>query len=783
MKLSGNQQDIVRTLPHRTKLHVSIYRPQTVMTCRINDATIHKGARIITYDNAMPDLYSAVQSGQSLLIGSSEGASDIGKIRIRSASSTQFIVSENSNIDWQNGLYLTVLKLWELWPIYQSNIVDPGNVENVLFYKDFDIEYTNQNTILGTFVNAGPHRAGELQNGSKDFYYSATGTYNVAGAGLSYFWDFEGGTPATSNAETPGLVNYSVAGNYVTTLLVSGTNGGSDIIHKYVAIHPENGSLAKTEIMNINISPGQGGAIATIKIHNPLFTIYDGVPVVIFKEDWYGDEKISISGNSPNTGDIFMSGYILKDTIKWDYANGSVEFQIGSITQLMKNSISYVVSVESKSTPTTWNELQDMDVRKAIYHYLKWHTTVLSTTDFQFIGQDYPMKYFDSDRESIFDAINNLMMGALIGHISSDMQGKIWAEIDARATPNPSIVYPINAIEKQDWVGEINLDEVQDSTSYLELGGASYISGTSSALLSCAPGDAPNFEGMLDIRKGLILGSQAQLNTMVGMLYSNLNTNYKNLDMTMKGNYSFMDTAPQNLYHITINPEDTPKKISLTGYYIPQSIQWTYNAKSQFLRPVITFEKVVTSTVNGQTIIIPPIPPDGGGGGGGHRPPPIIPPIFPDSSQQILKIVGDKETYAPGTSQVFVFDTINISSAFAGDYFRWPSIIQPVRPNGYIDILQSGIYRVSAAIFHELICFDGCYGSTPTFSWKIFNFPFGAYPGEFSYPYKEDNIPTSIMEDVFYFQAGDTIGINVNSLYTSFDSHIYIALTIARLGL
>ena len=57
--------------------------------------------------------------------------------------------------------------------------------------------------------------------------YAGTGT-DIDGFISSYFWNFEGGTPKTSNLANPGSVTYSTAGTYVTTLTVTDNHGVTD---------------------------------------------------------------------------------------------------------------------------------------------------------------------------------------------------------------------------------------------------------------------------------------------------------------------------------------------------------------------------------------------------------------------------------------------------------------------------------------------------------------------------------------------------------------------------
>ena len=171
-------------------------------------------------------------------------------------------------------------------------------------------------------------------------------------------------------------------------------------------------------------------------------------------------------------------------TIQYNYQSSYVEFEVGSPTEIMKISEGFSVSVQDSRDPTNdamtdpnipsgWVVLLDMDVRRAIYHYLKWHSTVLLCCDFQYKGYDYPIQYFDSDRTSLYDAVNSLLEGAIMGKLVSDRQGKLWAESDVYI--NTSYYDEVMQITKRDWMGDPVIDQsMVDTVSSIEVGGIAY---------------------------------------------------------------------------------------------------------------------------------------------------------------------------------------------------------------------------------------------------------------------------------------------------------------------
>lgn len=633
----------LRNPKQATKLYLSVYQPSTVLACQVNDASIAKGTRSITFDTVSAGSYLLVQNGMTMYVGTSAGAFDKGTIRVKSATSTVLTVAENSYINWADGDYLTVVSFFEINPVYPRIIQDPADEANTLWYKDYDVEYYNQNDALGTFVCMGSHYAGfiEPSNNKCQVYYSASGTLNLTGESLSYYWFFEGATVTGSNAHTPGLIDYTTPGHYTTRLTVSGTTQNvADVSYRHVSIYnrPELGTsvpILNWELVDLGGSRGQGGYTATVRIHQtvPETQLKDGSLIVIFSDDWYEDMLIkqSIGGNALNRSSTFFVGYVLEGSIFYNYRNSYLEFRIGSPTEIMKTAEGFSVSVRdgdpsalTPDDPSGWVVIKDLDIRRAIYHYLRWHSTVLKCCDFQFKGTDRPIQYFDADRTSLFDAVNNIMDGAFAGSVACDRQGKFWAERDVWIEPTAfDTQFTIN---KSDWIGDPAIEEMPvKQVSYLEAGGVAYDGTSYQAILAAAPGTTPGYRGRVVRIQGLALNDQDELNTIVGNMFAQENSKYPSVDLNMAGSYRCFDIAPQEKCPMTVGLLDTARGISFSGKnFYPETIRYTADHSKETLMASISFKEVCSGEA-GDTLVIPALPPEETPG---YTVPPLtLPPI------------------------------------------------------------------------------------------------------------------------------------------------------------
>jgi hypothetical protein len=207
------------------------------------------------------------------------------------------------------------------------------------------------------------------------------------------------------------------------------------------------------------------------------------------------------------------------------------------------------------------------------------------------------------------------MKSALFGRVSSDRQGRIWADVDPLAYDDPTGTFtPVMDITTRDWVDEPTIEEmVYDQTSYVEVGGVAYsgaITGTFDALLSGAPGYSPSFHGAVEKLSGFALESQTQLNQLSGNIWANRNQRFPKVNMNMAQPMVNLDIAPQEVVGIHIGATDTIRNEEIDGIYIPSSLSWSYSSVNKHLRTTLELIGVV-SGVPGDTILIPPVIEDG----------------------------------------------------------------------------------------------------------------------------------------------------------------------------
>jgi hypothetical protein len=620
---TSEQLSRLRQRPHGTTLHLSVYEPNTVLAAQITMAAISRGEREIDIA-ILGGVGNGVSRGQTCYIGSTPNGRDFGRIRAISSTPTQLTVAEN-DINWRDGLYLTVVQYFEPWAVFPRILLNDFVPS---FFKDWDIAYVDQNENFDPVVNMGPNHAMFLDNtptGSwASIYYDSSGTFDPSdnATPTGFAWVFEGGIPTGSNAPDPGYIDYTGGGHFLTSLTVTSPRGKTFTGRRHVSVYtrPDQGPMPPIVGWGLSSFEGSrdngGYALRLWLRENADFSrILPGSLIVIFSDDYEGSFAGKAGGNAENRSSILFAGYIEDGSVALNAITNRLEFRVTSITGTMKRLSSFSLTLESKVDAETWNEVTDGTVDKAMIHYLRWHSTILAIADFSPTGDSKPVQFMDFERSSVYDAVSNLYGSALVATVVADRQGKVWAEIDANLLQTGSArgLNTALSLTRQDWRGTLDIQErIDERLSYLEMGGIAYngpTTGSSDPFLAGAPGDAPAYFGSLERATGLVIEGQVQLNELVGLAFAKANSDYPEVGIPMAGEYRILDIAPQERVLVSLEADETYRGVVWDQKaFLPTQVRYTYLASDQ----VLQMETILTEETEGpagESVEIPVDPP------------------------------------------------------------------------------------------------------------------------------------------------------------------------------
>jgi hypothetical protein len=628
MNLTPTQLSQLRTRPHRTRLWLGIFRPRVIFSAQINQAGISKAAQDINVTALSGDA-GLIVGGETCFISTVSDGKELGRIRVRSATSSQITVAENS-INWVDGWYLTVVRYFEPWGVFPRIVLDADNVP--VFFKDWDIPYTGQNQDMEPVVCLGPNSASFLSpapSGTSLVWYTSSGSFDpTPGGGLSsYDWHFEGGDPTGSTAAHPGMVTYTGCGYFVTSLEITNNQGDSFTGRRHIQVltRPEDPGSCKPYyrwgLRSLDGERGQGGYNARIWVRDVVGVdeIVDGALVVVFSEDWEGYVETKVGANAENRDSTLFVGYVLEDSIRYDPVTSVVDFKVGSVSIRMGELSTFSTALDDKRSAMAWTDMREMTIDRAIVHFLRWQSTVLAVADFSQTNDMKRVEFVDFGRGNIYEAMNGLLQSSLMASMVSDRQGKLWCELDANILTTGSsrqandVMQNVIGITRQDWRREIAIErDPHADLAYIELGGIAYsgaTTGTFDAYLSGAPGEAPEYFGSVQRASGLVIVDQDQVNELAGLTWAQRNALYPKVRIPLAGEYRFLDIAPQQRVEMTVAEDETFRRIVWNQKpFIPQAITYRWNPSRQsLLMDMVVSEE--THGPPGDTVIIPVDPP------------------------------------------------------------------------------------------------------------------------------------------------------------------------------
>ncbi len=567
--LSAGDLTNLREKKHSSKFYLSVLQPTTLLTALVNDGTIARGDRAIIYDTGSGD-YASITGGQTLWVGTTAGANDVGRVRVKSITGTATsgtITIDENGIDWGNNLHLTILHNYEIWPI-------PPRLDTGIFYKFYNTTYSDQNTKPNPVAIAGPHQAGFLSSGSLVLNVPVADSYAVA-SGATISTKVVSVSPAAGSsvgAEAGGVIpiTYTTTGARWVKLVVTDSNGKTQDTYRCHFVY----DTSSYPYMDFDVSGltgdwNSGGWRYNVTVYGDQTQsdFPDGSLCLLWREGRIDDTESYV--NIWSTGDnILCAGYIRDENVTDQLGPreggiGSVSFSVETPNGVMSNRTEMgPVRLQTASTPAAWYEYATwMTCGRAIHHLLKWHSTVLETVDvYGLLDNTLGVNIVEYNEPNLLSRINSFAMGrGILGKLLSDRLGRLHLSEDTQMfnETNRDAEDTVFSITRQDLGGEVNISRRSEESAALSfLGGSSFDGTTETSLISIAGGyidgaakswHVPEPAGADTVNVDVqILNDQTDGNEKCGRLLAAQNNKLKEIRIPLRGDYlGAFDIDPQ----------------------------------------------------------------------------------------------------------------------------------------------------------------------------------------------------------------------------------------------
>jgi hypothetical protein len=661
----------------------------TCFTGRVN-GTPSDPFNSITWDNGATGTTSSVGTsgapvnGNTVFFGSTAGGRERGLVRLRtwspsngSGTAGTMVTAENDDIgpNIEDDDFITVKLFWQLWDrVPRQDATDPNNI---IFYEDYDIPYTDQTVNWRPMAVAGPPGAEFLEAGQAQINFVGDRSYALApGATLSTFlWTGHGSVEGTSSSQgtegSPVTFTWTTAGQYLVTLKVTDSNGLSHTNYTWGVIidpaDPTAVAYTKFDAISDNFDTQQGGGSCNFTVHG-VADVSQFPTETLVLHIARGDQTTP-TATWPNRANILYAGYITGNAIRQDPVNNTTSFRTVSIDGLMKK----------------LSQAKDLTVDRVLSYLAHYRSTLSLMTSIRPLNYTAELKSQDFNAANLFGMFKSLM-GDAWGFPVSDHQSVLYLirDFNLQTTTERATATTRKTLHKGIWVAAIDIaerGEYEQPVRKVKWNGVYYPGDQAAAipLFSEAPGDVMDSWGNEQSRSGLILTTQDDLNIRTGYAYSRANQRYPSVSMRFLNDGSFT-VAPQEIFPANIEGVDNNRGLVWTPDLIPRSIRRTYDHAGGFIDYQVTFEPSVTGpggiTVVAASAPMPAKPPSGTGGGVA---PPLDPPPAPPAWTQPTIPVAGPAVGADTTDGVYItFDSgasweerNNLSPSTAFQYLIW----------------------------------------------------------------------------------------------------------------
>lgn len=454
-------------------MYLYIHSPATVFAAQVNQTVFSYPLMQIAFDGVTTGAYTDIKEGMTVMIGTSAGLDNLGRVRVRKsaagtvASSTVLNVSRSSRgtgdgeLNLANDVYITVLDQYLVWGVHPY-ITDTG-----VIYKDGEIPF-NINYAHRPKANIGGDVLKIVDVGvtEADIYFDGQYSYvshpdAVASGVVTYAWSFPGCTPSTSSDATPGMVEVPLGKRHVS-LTVTDSNGVTHTSRALVVVTNEDDpDLIKYWSVD-SWTEGQQGQEIRIRVDQPLSyaTYPDSTDVLICTSEH--EDQVGLAGREH----MLFSGWLSEETSRVDASErgliNRLSFGLADVATRLRELPSFPDTVDRKSTPTNWMEMEGANPDRFVHYRLDWHTTALTRADFYPSGyaDNYAFTTLSSSGSNMFEDIT-WITGATAHLITCDIYGALWMMQDPQITPTAAQNAALSVGIERDTTSRLTLEPRQ----------------------------------------------------------------------------------------------------------------------------------------------------------------------------------------------------------------------------------------------------------------------------------------------------------------------------------
>jgi len=607
-----------RDHPYSYQGYLFLLKPTPVFKARVNMSSISYPWQRLTYDTVTLGAYTDIEPGMTVLLGTSEGADDLGRNRTRwtyegmVADEDTIYVGQFSRgvkdgeFDVEDNAYITVLDDYRVW----AKI--PRVTNDGVVYKDYKLQYSDcepQPPVANAGVGYAEFIDPDTEVITVDFDGSASFAVAAGASISSYAWDFADGTPSTGDTAQVSDVTFPAGFRWVK-LTVTDSNGQAHTARVPVFAAETSGSnapITRFEVVEQVLS--SEGQHFSVRIYEDidLSDYPDGTLIMYWEREVHGGVAGSLTGP---TGREHMKFIGWLDT---DEAEISVS-EAGALPGVTLNCVDvggrlrqlpgFPFVLERDSAPTKWSQLKTLNIDRYLWFILLWHSTALELADFTWsgTGETYAVPVLGSDGASLWEQTDRRAQ-AIAHRLTCDRFGRLAVRPDPLLQDSGDrTATVITDIDESDWAGTLTYTHQRPPRVHWLWGEAIQAQAADAdaieavtPLFCVAPGKAPG-QGVQETNQGeQVVADQMELNAREGHRYAarhNAEEGYFELELAHAGD-SGIDPALMQWVRLTISAQTAAQRgLTFTDErFLPTEMTIEHDHEAQTKRVSLTLQR------------------------------------------------------------------------------------------------------------------------------------------------------------------------------------------------
>lgn len=586
-------------------LKLFLLEPEIVFQARVNmPSGVTFPLDELTFDTVSLGTYSVVGIGMMVVFGSSAGADDLGRSRIRKpATSTTLYIGRSpqgiydGEVNFVDNSYITVYRFYPVMSKIPYIDADQLAQSDAGIYQDSDLDFANYGVTNPPVANTGPAYASTIDSGTGKItvtFDSSNSFVTEPGASIaSQTWNVYAGTITVGTSASVAITATFDAGFYYVSLLVADDN--AELHYAYVpvlAIDPaDDPCIYNFEITRHTIRPDGQEMSFRILEDIDAATYPAGTLVMLIDGD---------AGDDEDRSNVLFCGYLHENDDDIDAtATGllrGTEIHCVDAMGRLKALPGFPQLLEEQASPAKWGEMTGCNMDRFIHFLLQWQSTVLDVVDFTWSGTTttYPFLRKEGQGTTIYEQVSRLCEALVPSYVfTCNRLGQLQVLVDPLTQDSGDRTASSQATLTSAYYSRLRYSQQRPRYHWLRSNGIVASAASVTSVFAVAPGPSPG-QGpyALDDGEHLVI-NQAGLNAYCGHKYARLNAPQGSVAIELaEGNDYGLDPAAMTWLTLTIDAAVAAQRgLTFTeARFLMKQIDIRYNSGPTGLTKVVTIQ-------------------------------------------------------------------------------------------------------------------------------------------------------------------------------------------------